>query len=69
LSPEVQKALRSWRSLVAHLPFLTDDQVEEALREERNGKARKSVLERLAMRATRLTEIAASGHYKKYLDK
>jgi hypothetical protein len=64
MATDVQKALKTWRALVAHLPFLTDDEVEEALRAEVAGRNRKSVIERLVKRATRLSEISAASHYK-----
>ena len=64
----VQKALKSWRNLIAALPFLDEDEVTEALKIEKATRNRKSVIERLVKRATRLTEITASQYYQEYLD-
>jgi hypothetical protein len=65
----VQKALKTWRSLVALLPFLTEEEVLDALRTEQAGRNRRSVIERLVKRATRLSEISASTTYsQEFLD-
>lgn len=68
MSPNVVKALRTWRSLVALLPFLSEDEVHEALDVERAGRKRKSVLERLVKRATRISATDASSYYKEFLN-
>lgn len=64
MTENVQRALKSWRSLVATLPSLTAEEVLSAIAAEKAGKCRKTVLDRLARRATRLSEIQASTHFK-----
>lgn len=63
----VQKALKTWRSVVEQLPSLTEDEVLEALHVETTGRNRRSVVSRLVKRATRLSEINASTIYQEYL--
>ncbi|MGA0610023.1 hypothetical protein [Caldimonas sp. KR1-144] len=64
MTDNVHKALKSWRSLVSTLPSLTAEEVLAAIEREKNGKRRKTVLDRLARRMTRLSEIQASTFYK-----
>lgn len=62
---KADRALKSWRSLVAALPSLTEAEVAYAIRSELEGRRRKTVLSRLASRATRLEELKAQTHYRK----
>jgi hypothetical protein len=67
MSPNVQRALKTWRSTVKLLPSLTEDEALEALDAETAGRNRKSVVSRLVKRLTRLSELNASNLYKDYV--